>query len=1225
MLDHEQMNPILINQERFLNILSELTPRQLETLELDRTITLDGMVKLLTGKTAFCSDFLLIPAVNGTPLCSMSENMLFSTLLQSAFGDTNIDPFAGEKPLLKPSAGNKNKITALRHGKYYLCFLTGLSIAEGNKTAWEALRTRFSQQSMNCLEQILNKLKQILIQPLFSEDVIGSIDSIFRYIHPYESDSQGTHVFSLCLRQMSMLLAEALLGKDMYSDQCRQWVDYGFVSTIPQKSRYAEELWDSLTKHFGSGVFALKQDEIQDDLIPDITIQTANREQVFQLQKKPDGSSISPLEDILKAQTEHNLFLLCGQESSGVSGAGKTTSLRKLYYDLEALGPVFIPLSMVYSTNSLRAFQKENGCTRLQAWLSLQGLPLDSLQKLSHRLILLDGLDEITDPQGLQSLCDDLYELADDPEQRLVISSKLPPEKLASWEYLKQISSVWNRCQRCYVQPLRSEQKITYMPDIPLSLQDVLTTPFLLLIYKDVQTFLHIEKTNKKKKNQPIAAPTLISRWLPNAETLPIPNHEATVFYRYLAVQVCRWFDANKANDAQNEADAFFLMYALPAVAFQMELSRIYDSAFTPDVQPVDSTRVDLILDQSFSAFRGALLYYSAYKTNRDALLSGMEKMNKTGFYQGQAAAVLHREFDWDTFEYQHHFVNRSIQENLAALHLSNLFFSAYNNAVRTEKEFLDFYTCPTYFLPQPMWKKAVHFLDELFASPSELHDCLAKGPENFKKGLSPLAQYLLCNLAVGLCGAMKLSKKSDWLSAADKAYRLLLTAAPDFAAKYRMDHVLNLCGQAQSFRSPQPVQAAEKAREAIIFTRAHTLKNSDGYHALAKVYLEQIQNILNQDLTKSLNSEPLLPISEEELNFSTQIHQELARLSGMSTAPSSPVFGDLPPENLELAGVLLPILDKARLRLDAYQEKQFFHSSTVEFLLKASYTAKAHSIYAAISHGTSGAALNMLACFLENQQEELENHPGLPFFKKCPEFHLDMDAAELEYPSHHLRAFFAYRRIYNIRRGPQPYSARKLAQALLARRVRLNEAGLPVDGPGYDNRLTKQERKFLEEATRRACEEPRTGHRIPRIRFLHECIEDPSEGEDISRLTEEAHMLFQHEWALCGCQEKLRSGSSLGVDLNSVLMAAEYTQGYLDAAQPKSWDVRLCAFFQQQLQFPADHSILYTTGTRMRKEYLQEAWTRLCRLSDQSTLRIRPQAGADERWYQVTDKLGFS
>lgn len=1219
MLDHEHLKPILINQDRFLNILSELTPRQLEKLELERTITLDGLVKLLMGKTELFSPSLLIPEIDSL-LASMSENTMFSTLIQTIFGGTDIDPFAGEKPLLKPTAANKNKITALRHGKYYLCFLTALSIPEGNKVAWETLRKRFEQQSMICLEQILNKLNTTLVPPRFTEEIISSIDQCFRHIHPQEDPPQTTPDPAACLRQLSMLFAEALLGRDISSAQCRQWVNCGFVSELPKKSLYAEELWDSLTKHFGSGVFALKRDSIQDNLIPDIKIQRDNREQVFQLRKKPDGSSISPLEEILREQAEHNLFLLCGQENSGVSGAGKTTSLRKLYYDLEAFGPVFIPLSMVYSTNSLRAFQKGNGCTRLQTWLSLQGLPLDSLQKLSHRLILLDGLDEITDPQGLQSLCDDLYELADAPEQRLVISSKLPPEKLASWEYLKRISSVWDRCQRCYVQPLRSEQKTSCMADIPLPLEGILTTPFLLLIYKDVQTFLHIEKTNKK--NRQITAPTLISRWLPGVETLPIPSHEATLFYRYLAVQVCRWFDANKANDVQNEADAFFLMYALPAVAFQMELSRIYDSEFTPDVQPVDSTRVDLILDQSFSAFRGALLYYSAYKNNRDALLSGMEKMNKTGFYQGQAAAVLHREFDWDTFEYQHHFVNHSLQENLAAMHLSNLFFSAYNNAVRIEKEFMDFYTCPTYFLPQVMWEKAAHFLAELFAAPSALQDCLTQGLENIKKDFSPLAQYLLCNLAAGLCGALKLPKKSDWQTEADKAYQVLLMAAPDFAEKYRMDHVLNLCGQAQSLRATRPAKAAEKAREAIFFTRTHMLKNSDGYHALSKVYLEQIQNILNHG---QADEQMPLPVPKEDFDFSCQIHDELIRLAGMSTSSSSPVFRELPPENLELAGVLLPILEKARLRLDAYQEKQFFHSSTVEFLLKASYTAKAHSIYAAISQGTSGAALNMLACFLENQQEELENHPSLPFFKKCPEFHLDMDAAELEYPSHHLRAFFAYRRIYNIRRGPQPYSARKLAQALLARRVRLNEAGLPVDGPGSDNRLTKQERKFLEEATRRACEEPRTGHRIPRIRFLHECIENPSEGEDISRLTEEAHILFQHEWALCGCQEKLQSGSSLGVDLNSVLMAAEYTQGYLDAAQPKSWDVRLCAFFQQQLQFPSDHSVIYTTGTRMRKEYLQEAWTRLCRLSDHSILRIRPQEGADERWYQVTDKLGFS
>jgi len=1221
-MDPRYFHDILLSKTRFPSILGELSPRQLDSLGLERTITLDGLVKFLRGKTQLSSVSLLVSEVKGSSLSGVSENTLFSILLEAVFGETELDPFAGNKPLLKPGVGNKNKITALRHGKYYLCFLTGYSIEEGNKTAWEALRARFSQRSMDCLEQLLHKLELLLWLPSLTDDVADSVHGLFAHIHPESEPPASPCDTALVLRQLTMLMVEALLGRDLFSPQCRQWVASGTVSQLPQKDRYTNELWDSLAKHFGSGVFALKRSEIRENLIPDIKLRDANRERTFQLAHKPDGSTRSPMEEILAAHPEQKLFLLCGQMDSGISGAGKTTSLRKLYYDLESQAPIFVPLSMVYSAKGLRELQREDSRPRLLVWLSRQGLHVEQLSQLAHRLILLDGLDELTDPQGIQSLCDELYELTQNAQQRIIVSSKLSPEKLGSWEHLSCISNVWARFEHCYIQPLRTAQKTACLPDIPLPLQAILTTPFLLMIYKDVQAFLRLDNT----ENADGAGGTLdlLSRWLPNARQLPQPGHAATVFYRYLAVQVCRWFDSNRANDAQNEADAFFLTHALPAVAFQMELNRIYDGRLVPDIHPVDSERIDRILDQSLPAFQAALPHYHAYQCSRQSLLSGISRMNKAGFYQGQAAAVLHREFDWDTFQYRHRFVNHSLQENLAALHLANLFFSAYHNGLSARQDLREFYICTLCFLPSSVLEKEAYFLDELFGPQLALSQYLSDGPQSDPTRRAPLNQYLLCALASRLCAVKGLSGKAQWQAAADQAYHALLSEHSNFAAQYRTDHILDLCGLAQSMRSTHPASAAAKARDAVAFTQSSQLINTDGYHALAKVYLEQIQYILNQDQSDALALEQrLISIPEIELAFSETVHQELVQLSGRTSETVPSIFGAVPAENLQLAHALLPILDRAKLRLQHYRQQQFFHNKTLEFLLTASYVAKSHSIYAAISQGTSGAALNMLACFLENQQEELENCADLPFFRRNPHLHIQM-GPELEYPDHHRLAFLTYRRIYQIRRGPQPYSARKLAQAVLNRRIRLDTSMQPYAGPGKDRALTQQELEFLQEATSRACENPGAGYAIARIQYLHERANSPFNTPEAEPYLDEASMLFQREWTLCGCQEALAASvRSAPVNLNMVFLAAEYTPGYLKSADPAAWGPRLNTFFRQQLEQQGQGPVLYTLGTRMRKEYLREAWRRLCRLEDHvDSLRIQPQKGADKRWYQVAEQL---
>ena len=161
-----------------------------------------------------------------------------------------------------------------------------------------------------------------------------------------------------------------------------------------------------------------------------------------------------------------------------------------------------------------------------------------------------------------------------------------------------------------------------------------------------------------------------------------------------------------------------------------------------------------------------------------------------------------------------------------------------------------------------------------------------------------------------------------------------------------------------------------------------------------------------------------------------------------------------------------------------------------------------------------------------------------------------------------------------------------------MARRVRF-EAGQPLNDPGCDWKLTKDELDFLNEATQRANEANSPGCYIPRIRFLHERIDHASNEPDIAVLQEEAAGLFRLEWERCECSKKLILGNAQQpLDLYTVFLVAQFREEYKKfgiTPNGKDWGIRVQRFFKS---FGGDER--YTTGTRIRTQNLEEAKTQL-------------------------------
>ncbi len=883
--------------------------------------------------------------------------------------------------------------------------------------------------------------------------------------------------------------------------------------------------------------------DVDVNILPDIILQ--ERWSRTRFSYHTDGGS--PLAQILKEKEEQRFFLLFGMGDSAVSGAGKTTTLQYLARETDA---VFVPLCDVYSAFGMRRFPKKDGLPRIFSWLEHHGSPVE---RETPHMLLLDGLEEIVGRDGIQAFCDDLTDLVRDSRLRLVLSCVLPPEHLPGWHDLKNINGILEKFLRCQIQPMTPEQRQTCLGDRePAGFPQVITTPYLLSLCKDVNLAVAEQKP-------------LFSRWVSDEQP---PKHGSSLFFRSLAAQVCNWFQADPGNDAQNEWDSFVLMFALPAVAFHMVLNEVYDTNYAPEIRPMAPEAVQRLLSLAFPVYKRSLHRYIPYQRS-DSALSALadcvRNLDTERLLSEKTGTILNCSLDPETMEYTYRFANRALRDGLAALHLANLFYAAEENLLPTGAEFDEFYICPIRFLPHALLESAAILLEERMQEYGRAEWVLENGPFHRHDNQNEFCRYLSCSLASAFCTALRLKSEQRWRAAAEQSYEVLLIKEPRLAKQYDMDHVVNFCAQSRLLREMgEYPAAAEQARAAIRFTQEHQLLNADGYQALSMLYLTQVRDGLNrQGAWGSHKTE----IHEDDITRSIQVFEELKRLDQVlqvsGTGPmKSELFGLLSEETVSLIPDFLCILEKAQIRLEAYQRVCFFDSEELKFLLTASFVAKAHSVWAALCPAVSGAALNLLAGFFENDQERMEHDPELSFFVAHPHFHLPIDPEELSYPEKECRAARLYLRIIHLRRGLQPYSCRNLAQALLSRRFRLDRAGRPIPASDGKSEFTEVELEFLNEITRRACSRLRPTYSIPRIRYLNYRIEvlGKQKGweQTIAWDQEEAGALFRREWTQGRCEEKLNSRTETKADLLAVMLAELYRETYLPDADPISWMAKI-------------------------------------------------------------------
>lgn len=140
------------------------------------------------------------------------------------------------------------------------------------------------------------------------------------------------------------------------------------------------------------------------------------------------------------------------------------------------------------------------------------------------------------------------------------------------------------------------------------------------------------------------------------------------------------------------------------------------------------------------------------------------------------------------------------------------------------------------------------------------------------------------------------------------------------------------------------------------------------------------------------------------------------------------------------------------------------------------------------------------------------------------------------------MSAFQIYRLVYNIRRGPQPYSARRLCEFLLRRQVRLDENGQPRTALG-NGPFTQLEFSFLEQATARALMNRQSGETYWRARYLHELALQAAGTAQFQQKLDRAQAALKTAWEKTSCTKKshdLLNSRFSEVDFLSVLVMIE-------------------------------------------------------------------------------------
>ena len=1147
-------------REKLLLKPSDLFNRSIKAYQ-NRTdlprITFWGMIHVLCARGVFSQKW--------RTKFELQKNTTRLNFLETIFDGTNVDP--GTLVFHKRQGKTRdNCLTKIWH----------LTWKYDKLPQWaDAMTEAFQQTPRQTLDGVKRKLERMFLEgdldrELSKNTVCELFDCL--YSNHFDLDKQDAE------RLLTILFVVCLLGEDIVlaselSDIIHNWLNGVDAPSAPM-------VWKPLKS---TGIYRVEDEQIDVNILPNIVC-----EGVTYSYNNQQGS---PLRQIIQGHTNNRWFFLCGDTGVGggsaVSGAGKTTSLRFLANEEHYQRVLWLPLSEIYDRRSIQDPQNLSHYIALRFHVTLEELP-------GSALLLFDGLDELFQRDQLDRLSGDLSQLQSLGSFGLVVSSKLPWDRLPGIDVLYGWNSVWDAFLQCFVQVLTEEQRKKAIPDEwngePFQ---ELNTPFLISLYRHTAALPDDPRINQKLK-----------RW--DAETMfqeKISTKQA-LFYRSLIVQLLRWFEAERGQEEQWEMDAFLLLHTLPAIACQM----LRNETATPELDPASGVKIDRnylmrMTDVTWGAGQFGLDLFPGYRKDADLYRRRLRGLNGEKFLSGAVPSLLLGEWNSEIPYDEPRFVNNALRNYLAYLHIANVFFLALEDRLETSVQALEAYGHTLEMMPSEQVQQVAEFV-RLIAPDRKLEKVLTAGPTHRNK--SPLSRFLAGHIGASMCEFVPQIQEQhpgaseswyEWMTVAwseleqNDCWELKQMAVRQLGLAYIYGQVQ----RAKNFRIKRDYVSSDQCVQRVIeFQNVYPeVINSDSHHMKALILWSQIQAILNGEQSRTQ-----IPVSQAELCFALNLHTELEMLATQTEAESK-LFPSLSDEQRNLTPLFVTILQKSKTRWKAYKEKSFWGSQEMKFLCEASYVAKAHSIYSACSVGVSGMSFNLLGSLVANDCEAYENDPQLPFFKHNPSLCLTLN--DLNYQNRFKSSFQIYQCIYHVQRGPHPYSARRLSELLLRRKVRLERSGQVMEIVDVEP-FTEMELEFLEQATARAVTNSGNSETYWRARYLHDRARQCGGSLDSAR------QVLRVAWEKCCCEEKLAHSMAQNVDIISVLVILEdlALNGPDDkyGREKRYQDIfDFLRLYRSQIQ----NNFLFVTGMRPDYSEIQDCLTRMIQLQrDEDRFVIR-------------------
>lgn len=785
-----------------------------------------------------------------------------------------------------------------------------------------------------------------------------------------------------------------------------------------------------------------------------------------------------PLVRLWQKRGSHRIFQLIGKNETIIGGVGKTTALESL----QQAGLTDETVWLISLKDAYREIMDADG------WVSLdqENHPLLAYIRKKYRTditgwnmldnwtLLLDGFNELTRPQQHQ-FCRDAAELAR-RDASIIIASRTDVRVAMDPEDYAVNQTFWDNVEDIMIEPLNQRQREVFFRE---NFTQSMTHSGLMMIVQNSplgRSPFYLSMCRNIQQDHGAAA-----AWWPTQQKKPAFDSDGDVMVELMLHYVLEQIRI-AGDDAKAERAGFLMTKAIPLAAYQRVRELTWQTELRQDGDgdaAWDDYYIRSCIIRMKSVFRaeegriGALSLFPEGQNlrllrveagRRESLIQAAIKgLDLSDVSYGNSAALTKDARDvgarWD-------FSHDNIRDFLAALHVSNV-LTLLCGGYHIREEDME-----TLAIQVGWWNNSileqVYHLALRYIPGFGLEMCMPKGLVPEEKVIFSHIMSWLCRSGWGLARSEQVSnwcKKCyfQWNKALVGAFQEV-DAGGKIWWRYIQSQILALCEMSSIRRGSNLKEAFDwacQARDRHEDPACRDIPLADGYQYLGQCKNTGFELLLNG---KCAWPEVSYLLEERDIAFADGMLQDLEdllRISGQGEKAVNEWAKKcgyrmnvanwalcLP----RLADGMRQILSKARLLMERSKDRD----EELYNIYALGYAAKALTIRAAI--GTSGAALNGLGSMLQYQRCAQECSPKLAYYQAHPVPAL-LARNEAEYDKGEWYAYLFYQAIQRIQRGSQSYSACKMAELILRRRVSLErECAEPSQGPTpWDARLDPQ------------------------------------------------------------------------------------------------------------------------------------------------------------------------